>query len=86
MVSSQWAREYYEHQRKAGKGHNTAVRALAFKWIRILFRCWKDNVNYSELVYTKAAASKKPQTKSSPSVEIKWESKTGMSKFMGLAP
>ena len=85
MLGSQWAREYYQHQRKAGKGHNTAVRALAFKWIRILFRCWKNNVSYSELVYTKAAALKKPQPKAGSSVEIKWETKTGMSKFMGLA-
>ncbi len=85
MVSSQWAREYYEHQRKAGKGHNTAVRALAFQWIRILFRCWKNNVNYSELVYAKATALRKPKAKSGSSVEIKWEKKVGMSKFTGLA-
>ena len=85
MVSSQWAREYYQHQRKAGKGHNTAVRALAFKWIRILFRCWKNNVNYSELVYTNAAALKKPKPKSASPVEIKWETKMGMSKFTRLA-
>jgi hypothetical protein len=35
-VKSQWARAYYDLQIHA------AVRALAFKWIRILFRCWKD--------------------------------------------
>ena len=85
MVSSQWAREYYEHQRKAGKGHNTAVRALAFKWIRILFRCWKNSVAYSELVYTKSAANKKVQNQAGQAVEIKWETKMGMSKFTGLA-
>ena len=85
MVSSLWAREYYEHQRKAGKGHNTAVRALAFKWIRILFRCWKNSVAYSELVYTKSAANKKVQNQAGQAVEIKWEKKMGMSKFMGLA-
>jgi len=85
MAGSQWAREYYEHQRKVGKGHHTALRALAFKWIRILFRCWKNNVNYSELVYTNAAALKKPKPKSSSPVEIKWETKMGMSKFTGLA-
>lgn len=49
MVSSPWAREYYEQQRKVGKRHKTAVRALAFKWIRILFRYWKNNVVCSEL-------------------------------------
>ncbi len=85
MVSSPWAREYYERQRKTGKGHNTAVRALAFKWIRILFRCWKDHVPYSELVYTRSSTRKKPQPKAGHAVEIKWENKTGMSKFTGFA-
>jgi hypothetical protein len=41
-----WARVYYEQQRKRGAGHHAAVRALAFKWIRISFRCWKDRVPY----------------------------------------
>ena len=85
MVSSQWARECYERLRKAGKGHNTAVRALAFKWIRILFRCWKDNVLYSELVYARSTANKKSQPQAGQTVEIKWEKKAGMSKFMGFS-
>jgi len=45
---SAWARGYYEMQRHNGKGHHTAVRALAFKWIRIIFRCWKERVTYNE--------------------------------------
>ena len=49
-----WAREYYEQQRVKGKLHNTAIRALAFKWIRILFRCWKDGVAYDESKYLAA--------------------------------
>ena len=43
-----WAQAYYEQQRKAGHGHHAAVRALAFKWIRLAFRCWKDGVPYDE--------------------------------------
>ena len=31
--------------------HHAAVRALAFKWIRILFRCWKDRKPYDEQTY-----------------------------------
>ncbi len=42
IVKSTWARAYYESQIKAKKSHHAAVRALAFKWIRIRFRCWKD--------------------------------------------
>lgn len=38
-----WAKAYYELQISKGKHHNAAVRALAFKWIRIVFRCWQSN-------------------------------------------
>jgi len=27
------------------------VRALAFKWIRVAFRCWKNRVAYDESMY-----------------------------------
>ncbi len=43
-----WARELYDKKRAKGKGHHASVRSVAFKWIRILFRCWKDRVPYSE--------------------------------------
>lgn len=46
-----WARAYYEQQRKHGKDHHAAVRGLAFKWIRIAFRCWKDRVPYDDSLY-----------------------------------
>lgn len=49
-----WAGEYYRQQRAKGKTHNVAVRALAFKWIRILYRCWKDRKPYNEATYLKA--------------------------------
>jgi len=49
--SSGWARAYYHGQMQRGKGHHAAVRALAFKWIRILFRCWKDRHPYQESRY-----------------------------------
>jgi transposase len=53
---SQWARVYYEQQRRRGKKHHAAVRALAFKWIRIIYRCWKERVAYDENVYLAALA------------------------------
>ena len=34
---SGWARAYYEQQRAKGASHQAAVRALAFKWLRIVF-------------------------------------------------
>lgn len=51
VAQSVWARSYYQRLRSDGKGHHAAVRALAFKWIRILFRCWKDGVAYDESKY-----------------------------------
>ena len=45
---SLWANAFYQWQRKQGKKHHVAVRALAFKWIRIITRCWKDRTAYDE--------------------------------------
>ena len=46
-----WARAYYEQQKSKGKPHNTIIRSLAFKWIRIIFRCWKERKPYDEAKY-----------------------------------
>ena len=53
-----WARVYYQQQRDKGKAHQAAVRALAFKWIRILFRCWQDRTPYDEAAYLNALNSR----------------------------
>ena len=49
-----WAAAYYRQQRSKGCSHRVAVRALAFKWIRIIYRCWKTRTPYDESVYLKA--------------------------------
>ena len=51
---SRWARAYYDQQRGRGNDHHAALRALAYKWIRILFRCWKDRRSYDEQRYVEA--------------------------------
>jgi transposase len=49
IAHSKWAKAYYDHLRDdQKKDHHAAVRALAFKWIRIIFRCWKDRKPYDE--------------------------------------
>jgi Transposase IS116/IS110/IS902 family len=58
IAHSQWARSYYQQQRERGKRHHAAVRGLAFKWIRIVFRCWKDRVAYDESKYLAALAKR----------------------------
>ena len=49
-----WAGAYYQQQRDKGCSYNAAVRALAFKWIRILYRCWQTRTPYDEAIYLKA--------------------------------
>ena len=51
MRYSYWAQAYDHCQRELGKQHNAAIRALAFKWLRIVFRCWQDRSVYDEAKY-----------------------------------
>jgi hypothetical protein len=53
-----WARGYYDMKRRKDMGHHAAIRALAYKWIRIMFRCWQDRVRYSDGVYLEALRKK----------------------------
>lgn len=55
--SSDWARLYYQGLREKGKSHQSAIRALAFKWIRIIYRCWKTGTQYDEAKYLLASVS-----------------------------
>jgi transposase len=49
-----WAHACYEAQKRAGKQHHAAVRAVAFKWLRILYRCWQERIAYDENRYLQA--------------------------------
>ena len=48
ISQSPWARTYYQSRRARGNGHQAAVRSLAFRWIRIIYRCWQMRVPYNE--------------------------------------
>lgn len=48
LLDCQWARNYFEYYTAKGKRFHTVIRALAFKWIRILWKCWKDRTPYDE--------------------------------------
>jgi transposase len=64
---SQWASSYYHRLKAAGKSHHAILRSLAFKWTRILWRCWTDNTQYDEERYLAALAShRQPTQKNSP--------------------
>lgn len=51
VVYCPWAKAYYEQQRKKRVGHWAILRALAFKWLRILWRCWQKSEAYDEEKY-----------------------------------
>ena len=46
-----WAKAFYQQQRVKCLSHQSALLALAFKWIRILFRCWQNRTPYDEATY-----------------------------------
>jgi transposase len=55
-----WARGYYDRKKIQGKLHHTAIRSLAYRWIRIIYRCWKDRIPYDEDKYMKSLRQRKP--------------------------
>ena len=48
---SKWAKIYYDSQIEKGKSHAAAARALAFKWVKIIYRCWQNREVYDEGKY-----------------------------------
>ena len=51
LKKSKWAKAYYEQQKAKGKTHFTILRGLAFKWVRIIYACWKKEEKYDESKY-----------------------------------
>ena len=53
---------------KAGdSGHWAIPRALAFKWVRILLKCWPDRTPYDEARYLKQLAHRRsPRVEATP--------------------
>ena len=48
---SAWSKAYYDMRRAQGTQHHAAIRALAYKWLRIIYHLWKTNTIYSETTY-----------------------------------
>jgi transposase len=44
----EWANKYYRDQRAKGHRHPQALRALAGKWLKIIFIMWRDQKPYDE--------------------------------------
>jgi len=56
-----WARALYLQLRARGHRHWAAIRVIAFKWVRILFRCWQDRVPYKESKYLESLQRRNPR-------------------------
>jgi transposase len=82
-----WAKAYYDQQRGRGKSAQVAFRSLAFKWMRIVFRLWKDHKPYEEEVYRKALTRRQQSTANSKSitVQLQWKNVGGFSKIAGIS-
>ena len=48
IKKSRWAKAYYRLMLSRGKKPQAAKRALAYKWQRIIFRCWQERKPYNE--------------------------------------
>jgi hypothetical protein len=48
VKQSRWAKAYFDMLRAQGHGYHEAIRSLAFKWQRIMFRCWTSRECYNE--------------------------------------
>ena len=55
-----WSRAYYLQQRSRGMKHHAALRKLALRWIRILFRVWKTRRPYDPAAYLATIQQKNP--------------------------
>jgi len=81
---SEWAKAYYDHLRKdEKKTHHAAVRGLAYKWIRIIFRCWKDGKPYDEEVYLNSLRRRGSQLGAAlaPATGLGWQTVAGFQRL-----
>lgn len=47
-VAGCWARPFCQRKRSEGKEHHEALRAVALRWVKILWRIWHDGATYDE--------------------------------------
>ncbi len=47
-ATCEWAQAYYERKRQEGHSHASALRCLAKRWLKILWRMWQNGEKYDE--------------------------------------
>ena len=84
IQQSEWARAYYDHLRNdENKSHQVAAGSLAFKWLRLLFGCWKDGKPYHEAIYQPSMRRRGSLLAGvlGPSTGVEWKSVAGFQKL-----
>lgn len=67
---SVWAEAFVRQRQAKGQGFHAILRALAYKWIRILWKCWRDGVAYNEEHYLERLRLKgSPLAPQSPAIQ-----------------
>jgi transposase len=58
--NSTWAREFYDTKIAKGKSHHSALRALANRWLELLWHCLIHNLRYDENTHTRNRHNTRP--------------------------
>lgn len=48
-----WAQSYYQHKRDHGQSHAAALRCLAQRWMKILWKMWQNHTCYDEALHSR---------------------------------
>lgn len=62
LRTSVWAREFYDARIAKGKSHHSALRALANRWLELLWHCLTRGVTYDENVHIRNRRNAIPAT------------------------
>lgn len=54
-----WAKAFYEYRKARGDRHAEALRKLADKWLKIIYRMWRDRQSYDEEKYMESLYKRK---------------------------
>jgi len=83
IAQSEWAKVFYTVRRENRQKYHPAVRALAYRWIRIIYRCWKDRRPYDEQLHMRSLQRRGSPLIGAfaPTTEGEWKLVAGFSKF-----
>ena len=77
-----WAQLLYEHHLKGDKrNHHGAVRAVAFQWIRIAYRCWVKHEPYDERIFLAAQRRRNSPFAGNSGDQVAFQTQAGFQKI-----